>query len=233
MRQSVTSIVLLAVLLGTATLDATTIATIIRADQTIIIGADSKRTVTPLTEDADPSSINSCKIRDYGDLVITATGSYPATLVDELARAIKQGADVWNDKDRVRRIIVDFAQKTMPRVLRVNPGWEYTGSNSPLTYVVGFFDEDWPVVLHYPVKQEPDEQEVDSIRVIGRASIFERLPIESVIYGLNDEIEAIRRIIGLQAEETPETVSLPADIIQLTADGTTWIHVKDECRERE
>ncbi len=88
MRQSVTSIVLLAVVIG-GLLPETSEATLVIAfvgKNEIVIGADSRRRTTDTWTGTTERTNSSCKIRNYGSMVLTVVGTYPLGLIGELAK---------------------------------------------------------------------------------------------------------------------------------------------------
>ena len=242
MRQPITLIVLLAVLLCTATADAT-IVLAVRQRGEIVVAADSLRGLERPT--GERIVTQACKIRNFGDLVFGAAGNYlhpvwtPDLLTDYLL----------DSQEPIRLRAARFADEMEARLLRVphNDG-EQLALN--ITYVIGFFEESQPVLLSQTAKSVNGDVVVNPVEEIpeglivmpGESSLLDQDPSAIVAFKDHPDLSTLRLpgilgmfdlIIRRQAWFTPNIVGSPVDIFRLTAGGGEWIQKKRECRERE
>ena len=211
--------------LSTVALEATTLIAF-RSHDEVVIAADSRLTRTP--------QLWGCKIMNFGDVVLAATGAYTSE-----SFSLPELAELLRDTDDSQPVVVriaNFAQKTRAAFTEAKPELDAAGRFS-LTYLLGFFEQGIPIIQAEEVHRNGEVVRLDD-RIqytwAGESSLFNRQP-HTFFTALQHEMglySMLNLLIGLQARAFP-TVGLPVDIIRLTAGGPEWVQKKRECRERE
>ena len=242
MRQSTIAFFTAIALLAASDADATTVLAIWQRGE-IVIAADSLRSLELPT--GERIATQACKIRNFGDLVFGAAGKFlhPVWTPGLLAAYLR------GSQEPIRSRAARFADEMEARLRRV-PHNDREKLALNITYVIGFFEESQPVLLSQMAKLVNGEVVVNPVEEIpeglivmpGESSLLDQDQGSIVAFQDQPDLSTLRLpglygffdlFIRRQAWLTPATVGLPVDIIRLTADGATWIHAKDECRERE
>ena len=228
----VSRIALIVGFLSGGSTEATTIV-VFQSYDGIVIAADSKRTATRITTDQATGDthtsnivIQGCKIRNFGDIALFATGVYdPAKLPLEALRK--------RESESIRNRINRFAHETASAFRSLNQNRE--GALGSLTYVLGFLDKGRPIL----VEGDAFTGKTKEIRRVGFSQFgqprrFDQEPYPRYL-ALYNEIglyDALDLIIRVHSHISP-AVGGPVDILHLNANGSEWIQKKRECRERE
>ena len=235
------SVCLIAALLAATIAEATTVLAVWQRGE-IVIAADSLRNLELPT--GERIATHACKIRNFGDLVFGAAGKFlhPVWTPDLLAAS-------WRGSEEpIRRRVARFANEMEARLLGVshNDG-EKLALN--ITYVIGFFKENTPILLSQSaqlvngevVVKLMEEMSEGLIVMPGQSSLLDQDPGTIVAFQDQPDLSTLRLsglygffdlFIRRQAWLTPAIVGEPVDIIRLTTDGAEWLQKKPECRDQ-
>ena len=240
------TLILTALLLvgGAVPAAATTVLALRHGDE-IIIAADSLRGLMQLGT-GERLQAESCKIRNFGDLVFAHAGRFldASWNVDLLANSLR------GSREAPRQRAARFAADVEARLRRV-PRGKRKEHNLNIKYVIGFFEDGQPVLLNQdmrtingrivvdPVNENPD----GTIVMSGEASFFDQHPQAVAAFQkelgvspallLSDPVAMLDFSIKYQAHLTPDRVGGPVDMIRMTADGADWVrgYRKSSCPE--
>ena len=241
------TLILTALLLvgGAVPVAATTVLALRHGDE-IIIAADSLRGLMRLGT-GERSQAESCKIRNFGDLVFAHAGRFldASWNVDLLANSLR------DSREAPRQRAARFAAEVEARLRRV-PRGKRQEHNLNIKFVIGFFEDGQPVLLDQtvrtidgtivvdPVNENPD----GAVAMPGEASFLDQDPEDVAAFRkelgvsrallLSDPVAMLDFSIKYQAHLTPDRVGGPIDMIRMTADGADWVpgYRKSSCPER-
>ena len=244
--RSLTLILAAFLLVGGAVPAAATTVLALRHGDEIIIAADSLRGLMRL-ETGERLQAESCKIRNFGDLVFAHAGRFldKSWNVDLLANSLRDSGEA--PRQRAAR----FAAEVEARLRRV-PRSERKEHNLNIKYVIGFFEDGQPVLLDQTVRSDdgtivvdPVDENPDGIVVmLGATSYLDQHPEDVAAFRkelgvspallLSDPVAMLDLSIKYQAHLTPDRVGGPVDMIRMTADGADWVpgYRKSSCPER-
>ena len=233
-------------LLGGAVPAAATTVLALRHGDEIIIAADSLRGLMRLAT-GERLQAQSCKIRNFGDLVFAHAGRFldASWNVDLLANSLRDSGET--PRQRAAR----FGAEVEARLRRV-PAERRKEHNLNIKYVIGFFEDGQPVLLDQTVRSndgriviDPVNENPDGIVVmLGETSYLDQDPEHVAAFSkeldgspnllLSEPIAMLDFSIKYQAHLTPDRVGGPVDMIRMTADGAEWVpgYRKSSCLER-
>lgn len=244
MRSLIPILTALLIVSGAVSAAATTVLALRQGDE-IIIAADSLRGLMRL-ETGERLQAESCKIRNFGDLVFAHAGRFldASWNVDLLANSLRDSAGAPRQRAARFAFEVEASLGRVPRTQRR----EY---NLSINYVIAFFEGGQPVLLDQTVRTvdgrivvDPVGENPDGIIVMpGQTSFLDQDP---------EDVAAFRRELGVspallrsdpvamldfgikyQAHLTPDSVGGPVDMIRMTANGARWVdgYRKSSCPE--
>ena len=195
----------------------------------IVMAVDSRigRTYLNLkTGELEKEEILTCKMRHKSGMVVALTGRHPPDLIDPFIEHMTQDSGEVYDTGLVRERLKGFAQESERAIMELNPDWE-AGDLSPVTYVVGFFDNGKPVVMDYDYNaNEPHEFFSGQIGVFGKNAVLDLDRREYAVVDTNNQLDLHRtfeRMVVVQAQLTPDSVREPVSVLSLTASGARWV----------
>ena len=233
----VLSLVIVLLLVLTATPAAATTVLAIRQGVRILIAADSLRIGT--TDQGSRIPHLACKVRNYGDIAFAAVAHYqlpvfPPALADNLLPRY--------DSEPIRYRIARFREEAQSAFTRLHNLIHNTRERSDdmlFTYVLGFFEAGRPVLLKQSFTSTGGVLNLEDVEEIGDNRLFpagqrDFLKQEDLVVRIfrkeEDTAQVFDEIIRLQARLTPDMVGGPPDIIELTAKGAEWLQSKRGCR---
>ena len=244
--RSLTLILAAFLLVGGAVPAAATTVLALRHGDEIIIAADSLRGLMRL-ETGERLQAESCKIRNFGDLVFAHAGRFldKSWNVDLLANSLRDSGEA--PRQRAAR----FAAEVEARLRRV-PRSERKEHNLNIKYVIGFFEDGQSVLLNQDMRTidgrivvDPVNKNPEGIIVMpGEASFFDQDPEDVAAFQkelglspallLSDPVAMLDFGIKYQAHLTPDRVGGPIDMIRMTTDSADWVpgYRKSSCPER-
>ena len=233
-------------LLGDTVPAAATTVLALRNGDEILIAADSLRGLTRLRT-GERLRGESCKIRNFGDLVFAHAGRFldASWNVDLLVHSLRDSGETPRQSAARFAAVVETTLRRVPRGKRQE-------HNLNIKYVIGFFEDGQPVLLHHTVSSvdgtivvDPVNENPDGIVVmLGTTSYLDQDPDDVAAFRkalgtsparlLADPVAMLEFSITYQAHLTPDRVGGPVDMIRMTAEGASWVpgHRKPGCPER-
>ena len=243
MRLRFAAMALVALTSWTAELDATLIL-VYRSSDAIIIAADSLRTIRT----DPPRQVHACKIRNFGDVVLAASGtSYsggPLSLDAITAELHRSMYSVFWDRIKMfdYRVETDFNEVHSMRVATAHRE-KLEPEILSFEYILGFILDGQLVALTKGLTSSRagvdfgtrEVVSVGTVVALGQSDILDHLSDVDIPTGADhtDAATLLTATISYQAQRMPTKVGGPVDIIRLAADGAEWLQRKDQCAAQE
>jgi hypothetical protein len=221
---------------------------IIKTNNEIFIGADSKRTihiVNPETGMIRDSIINTfCKIHRVGKFYFAIAGFDDdgvlrnATTACENGKSLEQIIESFSNSMRseYERNIGDY--RTVNKMAYL----ERFATNNISQIAFFCFIENKPYLIsitfnltnlpNEPIKVSTTIEKNQSMAILGVFDHIDTLPESEIntLFKSRDYIKIIKTLIMVEAKNHPDWVSEPIDILKLTKTGELWLSRKENCK---
>ena len=225
------SVVLVPVAINNTTAEATTVLVYVQQNE-ILFAADSRGVIR-----GRPTTDGMCKVRNFGEIAFAASGTMSRFVANQvepdfslfrIATVLQRatpGEMLSTRIDRFASALMEAFAKSASLTRDI-----FAQKEEPTTYLLGFFDQERPVVFSRKLPHNEADNFVD-VGVLIKLGMQDAIGNESVAANEVDVHARLVEIIQIQARSTPDKVGGPVDVLRLTADGSEWLEKKPGCPE--